>query len=215
MDPLPSLIAEIAPWYPLREGTDVERTLAYFLAYLAHVLPGEAFPASTFSPDAALFVVAAQRAALREVWEHRAQFKQFATTVGGPVLRAHGLDGALALVCELERSVTLPVELVADATALKRVLAPGGGAAAGTVEGGGFVLHVRAQAAGVLHLRLVHLRLCSGATCVLGVGVDVAPGAAASEMVAVMLSEEVKGALEGGRARVVSAHLVAVQKEEA
>lgn len=192
----------------------MEHTLSYFLAYLAHVLPGEAFPATTFSPGAALSAVAAQRAALREVWEHRALFKQFAATMGAPVLHAHGLDGVLALVCELERSVTLPVELVADATALKRVLA-GGGAAAGTVEGGGFVLHVRAQTVGVLHLRFVHLRLSSGATCVLGVGVDVAPGAAASEMVAVMLSEEVKGALEGGSARVVSARLVAVQKEEA
>jgi hypothetical protein len=146
--------------------------------------------------------VAERRAALREVWASRCAFKAFAARVGAPALLAHGLDAVAAHVAELERCCTLPVELFVDSAALKKRAYAGGCAQpAGTVEGRSLVVCYTPPPGAPLRLRVLHVRISTGACIMQAVGGAEVRG---MEMFAFALPFELKG-------EVVAAHLLAAR----
>jgi hypothetical protein len=215
MSGLSADLMAILPWLPPNFDT-LDSAISFFFAYLSHVLPGEPLPLLDTllpSPPAPLAgAVTEKHAALGAVWAHREEFKRFSLHVGAPALRAHGLDGAAALLAELERSVTLPVRLVPDSTALRSMAAAadGSSAAAGMVEDNTFVLSVRAPTSGSLHLRLLHLRFRGGDVALERIGTEV-PAGAATELLAFPLPKLDEGGAEGGARVVEAAHLVVMQ----
>ena len=214
MSALSADLMAILPWLPPNFDT-LDSAISFFFAYLSHVLPAEPLPLLDKlvpSPPAPLAgAVAEKHAALGAVWAHREEFKRFSLHVGAPTLRAHGLDGAAALLAELERSVTLPVRMVPDSTALSKAAAAGdSGAATGVVEDNAFVLSVRAPTSGSLHLRLLHLRFRGGDVALERIGMEVLAGTA-TELLAFALPKLDEGGMEDGARVVVAAHLVVMQ----